>query len=204
MKKKQTGEKQSSDDAPKTLLLGLCRGVIDLVSLIVKIDKTDEGLKEHKGKFRVKGLGDGARGTYGFSMRSGLGSRRPRGRHLENIRSIVEAMQVVDDQPFGNVRTRKLGPVVDVLKKPLTCVLDGGNEIIITAELPGVLEIEIVTILDGNLLIINANGVKKYATKIMLPEAVSAASLTQSYNNGLLEMRVKKAALGIGGKENDG
>jgi HSP20 family protein len=201
MKKKKTEEEQSTDDAPKTLLHELCRGLIDLVSLLGKID---EGFKEYKGKFRVKGLGNGARGTHGSSMRSGRGGRRPRVRPIDNIRSIGEAALVVDDKPFGNVRTREAGPVADVLIKPLVDVFDGDSEIIITAELPGVLEAEIVTAFDDSLLIITTNGEKQYATEIMLPEAVSVSSLTQSYNNGMLELRVKKAALGIGGKENDG
>jgi HSP20 family protein len=94
--------------------------------------------------------------------------------------------------------------VDDVLIKPLVDVFDGDSEIIITAELPGVLEAEIVTAFDDSLLIITTNGEKQYATEIMLPEAVSVSSLTQSYNNGMLELRVKKTALGIGGKENDG
>ena len=203
MKKKQMGEKQSTDDAQKNLLLKLCHGLVNIVNLIAKIDKNDEGFKDHNGKFGVKGLGNDARGTYGFNMRTGLNGRRPRVRKFDNMLSTVEATLVVDDQPFGNVGTRELSPVVDVLKKPLTAVFDVGDEIIITAKLPDVLKIEIVTILDGNLLIIKTNGVKKYATEIMLPEAVSATRPTQSYNNGLLKIRVKKATLGIGGKEND-
>jgi HSP20 family protein len=146
MKKKKKGEEQSTDDAPKTLLHELCLGVIDLVRLLGQIDKTDEGFKEHKGKFRVKGLGNGARGTYGSSMRSGLGGRRPRVRPIDNIRSIGEAALVVDDKPFGNVRTREAGPVVEALRKPLVDVFDGDREIIIYAELPGVLEVENVRI----------------------------------------------------------
>jgi HSP20 family protein len=187
----------------RKLLLKLCHGLVDIVNLLTRTDKNDGGLKEHNGKFGVKGLCDDTPSTYGFNMRSGLDGSRPRVWEFDNMLSTVEAMLVVDDQPFGNVGTRELSPVVDVLRKPMTAVFDVGNEIIITAKLPNVLEIEIVTILDGNILIIKANGANKYATEIMLPEAVSATRPTQSYNNGLLKIRVKKATLGIGGKEND-
>jgi len=186
MKKKTTEKPESADDAPEIELGGLFRGLGDLVNLLGKLAETGEKLKEREGEFRVKGLGDNARGVYGFSVRSGIGGGGPR------------------VQPFGNVRASEAGLVVDEVREPMVDVFDEGREIVITAELPGVLENEIVTSVDDDVLIINTSGKQQYATEILLSEAVLAKSLRQSYNNGVLEIRVKKVTLETGGGENDG
>ena len=185
MKKKTTEKPNFSDDAPEIELGGLFRGLGDFVNFLGKLAETGENLKKSEGEFRIKGLGDNARGVYGFSVRSGIGGEGPR------------------VQPFGNLRTSEAGLVVDEVREPMVDIFDEGREIVITAELPGVLENEIMTSIDADVLIISASGKQHYATEVLLSEAVLAKSLKQSYNNGVLEIRVKKVSLEAGGGKND-
>jgi len=185
MKKKTTEKTESATDIPEIELNGLFKGLGDFVNLLGKLTETGEKLKESEGEFRIKGLGDNAHGVYGFSFRSGIGGERPR------------------VHPFGNVRTSEAGFVVEEVREPMVDVFDEGSEIVITAELPGILENEIVINVADDILTINTSGKQTYATEILLPEAVLAKSLRQSYNNGVLEIRVKKVTLGTGGDESD-
>lgn len=175
MAKKKTppGSGQASDP-PDLEFGGLFRGLGDFVSLLGKLAETGGKHIEREGEFRVKGLGDQARGVYGFSIRSGIGGGKPR----------VE--------PFGNVHASDDGLVVDEVREPLVDVFDEGNVIVITAELPGVLESDIAVRFEGDMATIEANGKRRYAKEVLLPGVVSANDFKQSYNNGMLEIRVGK------------
>jgi HSP20 family protein len=175
VKKKTTKKPDAPGDAAEVEFGGLFRGLGDFVNLLSKLAETGEELKERDGEFRVKGLGDNARGVYGFSIRSGVGGGKP---HV---------------QPFGNMRTSDAGLVVDEVREPLVDIFDEDSEVVITAELPGVLEGEIEISVEGDVVTIETKGERYYAKEIQMPEAVSAKSLRQSYNNGVLEVRVKKA-----------
>ncbi|AGI68579.1 Hsp20-family heat shock protein associated with gas vesicle synthesis [Octadecabacter antarcticus 307] len=185
MKKKTTGKSKAEKNTPEIELGGLFRGLGDFVNLLSKLAETGEKIKESEGEFQIKGLGDNTRGIYGFSVRSGIGGGGPR------------------VQAFGNVRTSEAGLVVDEVREPMVDVFDEGSEIVITVELPGVLESEIVTSVDDDVLIITTNGDRSYAKEIFLSESVLKKSLSQSYNYGLLEIRVKKMTHETGSGEND-
>ena len=183
--KKTTDKSESEGYVPEIELGGLFRGLGDFVNMLGKIVKTGESLKESEGEFRIKGLGDNARGVYGFSVTTGIEGTGPR------------------VQPFGNVRNSKAGLVVDEVREPLVNIFDEDREIVITAELPGVLENEIVINFEDEVLIITTSGDQRYATEIPLSDAVLAKSLRQSYNNGVLEIRFQKVATKTESGEND-
>jgi HSP20 family protein len=90
------------------------------------------------------------------------------------------------------VRASEAGLVVDEVREALVDIFDEDSEIVITAELPGVLEGEIKISVEGDVMMIETEGERYYAKEILLPEAVSVESLRQSYNNGVLEVRIKK------------
>ena len=183
--KKSTDKSESEGYVPEIELGGLFRGLGDFVNMLGKIVKTGESLKESEGEFRIKGLGDNARGVYGFSVTTGIEGTGPR------------------VQPFGNVRNSKAGLVVDEVREPLVNIFDEDREIVITAELPGVLENEIVINYEDEVLIITTSGDQRYATEIPLSDAVLAKSLRQSCNNGVLEIRFQKVATKTESGEND-
>lgn len=129
---------------------------------------------KRRGEFRVSGLGDQARGVYGFSIRSGIAEGEPR----------IEA--------FGNLHPREDGFIVGDVHEPLVDVLDEGDEIVVRAELPGVFEDEILVRVDGERLTIKTIGERQYSKELWLSAPIAEDSLGMSYGNGLLEVRARK------------
>lgn len=164
---------------------GLFSGLGELIEQAAKLaeqaeqagESDDEGRTiERTGEFKVRGLGDKAQGVYGFSIRTGPGGTAPR------------------VQPFGNIRKTEEGPVVADVREPLVDMFDEGEEILVVAELPGVSEAQISVALQDDILSVETTGERRYAKELLLSAAVEPGSLRQSYTNGILELRLKKAA----------
>ena len=150
---------------------GLLRGLGDLLNLAERLAEQGEHEVSKEGEFSSPG---GARGVYGFSVRTGLGGA-----------PTVER--------FGNVRATSEGPVVSDTREPLVDVFDEGGEVVVVAEVPGVQEKDIHVELDGDVLALTATGPKrKYEKEVLLPAAVDPEARRQSYQNGYLELRFKK------------
>ncbi len=170
------GRAGGSRDEPEIELGGLFRNLGEAVDLLGKLVEIG-GTHANQGEFRVKGLGDKARGVYGFSIRTGLGGEA--GAQVER---------------FGNVHPSREGFVVDEVREPLVDVFDERDEVAVTAELPGAKEAEIAVELKGDTLSIELKGERRYAKEIVLPVEVDPATLQKKYNNGVLEIRVRKKA----------
>lgn len=172
---KKTGA-GGKDKDPEIEVGGLFRQLGEAVDLLGKLVEVG-GVHTRQGEFRVKGLGDKGRGVYGFSIRSGGG--REAGTQVER---------------FGNVHPSREGFVVDEVREPLVDVFDEGDEFAVTAELPGVKEAELVVELKADRLTIESRGERRYAKEVILPGEVDTDSLHKKYNNGVLEMRMRKRA----------
>lgn len=155
---------------------GLFGSLGEAVGLLSKLAESG-GAHSGQGEFNVKGLGDKARGVYGFTIRTGIGG---------------DAAATVER--FGNVHPSREGFVVDEVREPLADVFDEKDDVVVTAELPGAKESEIAVEIKGDMLTIESKGERSYAKEIMLPVEVDAASLTRTYNNGVLEIRMRKKA----------
>jgi HSP20 family protein len=166
-KKGKIGEKSP---LPELDISGLFGGLGEAVNILGKLVETG-GQLNRSSEFRVKGLGDKAHGVYGFS-----------------IRTLGEAGAKVER--FGNVHTSREGFVVDEVREPLIDIFDEGDDITVTAELPGAKEEEISAELQGDVLTIEAKGERSYAKEVMLPCA--AKDLSKKYNNGVLTIHLKK------------
>jgi HSP20 family protein len=154
---------------------GLFKGLGDFLDVISNLaEQAGESEVHRSGEVKVEGLGDKAKAVYGFSVRSGLGGT-PK----------VES--------FGNIKTSKEGPVVDDVREPLVDTFDESAEIVVVAELPGVAESEISVNIQDDILSIQTTGTYKYAKEVLLSSAVDPGSLSKSYKNGILELRLKKA-----------
>jgi HSP20 family protein len=156
---------------------GLFKNLGDLIDKVTEMAENAEaegGAAERSGEFKVQGLGDKAQGVYGFSIRTGQGGT-PR----------VER--------FGNIRKTEDGPVVAEVREPLVDTFDEGEEILVVAELPGVSEAQIKVELQDDILTIETSGERRYAKEVLLASAVAPDSLRQSYTNGILELRLRKA-----------
>ncbi len=160
---------------------GLFKGLGDFLDVLSNIVETTEGEAPagqegvaRRGEFRVKGMGDKAHGVYGFSVRSGIGG-----------------MPKVER--FGNIRATAEGPVVADVREPLVDIFDEGTEIVVVAELPGVSAEEVAVEVRDDILTIETTGDRKYAKEALLPATVDAATLQRAYQNGILELRLRKA-----------
>ncbi len=151
---------------------GLFKGIgslLDLVSTMV-----EEGKEETNGSGEVEALGGKLKGVYGFSVRLGLG-RKP----------VIEQ--------FGNIRETERGPVVADTREPLADVMDEGAGMVVIVELPGVDERDIHVQLNGDILqVLASTGDRSYEKEVLLPSAGDPDSLTSSYRNGVLEVRLAK------------
>jgi len=169
-------EKKEKEEGKVSLDLGfggLFKGLGDFIDLLGEMIETGEEEITRTGEFRIKGLGDKARGVYGFSVRTGIGG-------------------IPRVERFGNIRTTEEGPVVAEVREPLVDVFDEGQEIVVVAELPGVGEEEIHIEVQDDVLSLETTGERKYAKEILLSEPVDAATLQKAYKNGILELRLKK------------
>lgn len=154
---------------------GVFRGLGDFVDLVGKLAEAGEKHIERQGEFKLKGLGDQARGIYGFSIRSGIGGSKPK----------VE--------PFGNVHAGEDGLEVGDVREPLVDVFDETGEVVVAAELPGVSESDVSVTFEDDTMKIETLGERHYVKAFDLPAAVDPKTLRQSYNNGVLELRIAKA-----------
>ena len=147
---------------------GLFKGLGNLIDLASKL--SEEGV-EKRGD--IKGLPKGAKGVYGFSIRTLAG------------KPVIES--------FGNIRETAKGPVVEEVREPIVDIFDEEDHISVIAELPGVSEDEIKVEVAGDILnLIASDSDRKYAKEILLPGKVKPESVKTSYRNGILEITMEK------------
>jgi HSP20 family protein len=152
---------------------GLFKGLGDVLDLLSEMVEKDGETVTRTGEFKVKGLGEKAKGVYGFTIRTGIGG-------------------IPQVERFGNIRTTDEGPTVAEVREPLVDFFNEDEEIVVVAELPGVGEEEIRIEVQDDILALETTGERKYAKEILLPDAVNASSLQKTYRNGILELRLKK------------
>lgn len=169
MSKKEENDKVDIDfGVGKISFGGLFKGLGNLIDLASRL--SEEGV-EKRGE--IRGLPKGAKGVYGFSIRTLAG------------KPVIES--------FGNIRETAKGPVVEEVREPMVDVFDEADRILVIAELPGVLEDEIKVEVAGDILTLAASGKdRKYAKEILLPGKVKPDSVKTLYNNGILEIFLEK------------
>ncbi len=160
----------------KISLGGLFDGIGKLVELAEKLEAAKGEIKK-EGEINFGGLkkdGKPMKGVFGFSIKTATGGK-----------------QTVE--PFGNIKKTPTGPVVEEEREPLTDVFDEKKEIVIMAEMPGVGKNDIKIDLKGDMLEISAKNENRcYRKEILLPAKGKSENMTSCYNNGVLEIRIKK------------
>ncbi len=157
----------------KLSLGGLLDGIGNLVDLAAKL-KEAGGEINKEGEIDLSHLKEGMKGVFGFSIKTAVGGK-----------PIVES--------FGNVKKTPEGPKVEEEREPITDVFDEQEEIRIYAEMPGVNKEDIKLDLKEDILDISAQtGDRKYHKEVLLSAKVQADTMTSSYNNGILEIKVRK------------
>jgi len=170
-------KKEPEESAPKVSadfgLGGIFKGIGDLIAAVSKLSEAGKGVSK-TGEFTIPGLGDKAKGIFGFSIRT-LGQERVR----------VE--------PFGNIRETQKGPVVDEVREPIVDVFDEEDHIRVLAEMPGVAKADIHHEIKGDILTLSAENDRKYHKEVLLPAPVKEQDAKVTYRNGILELRLTKA-----------
>jgi len=152
---------------------GLLNGIGNLVDLATKL-KEAGGEINKEGEIDLSNLKEGMKGVFGVSVKTAVGGK-----------PIVES--------FGNVKKTPQGPKVEEEREPITDIFDEELEIRVYAEMPGVNQEDIKLDLKEDILELSAQtGDRKYRKEILLPAKVKTETMTSSYSNGILEVRIKK------------
>lgn len=174
--KEKKKEEEGSDidfSIGKLGLGGLFKGIEKLIDLAGELKEAGGEIKK-EGEIDLSQLKEGMKGVFGFSIKTAVGGK-----------PIVE--------PFGNVKKTPKGPKIEEEREPITDIFDEKEEIRVYAEMPGVNKEDIVVDLKEDILDISAkSGETKYRKEILLPAKVKSESLSWTYKNGVLEVRMKK------------
>jgi HSP20 family protein len=109
------------------------------------------------------------------------------------VRSGAAAPGGARKQPFRAERpSRAAAPDVAGAREPLVDSFDEGDDIVVTAELPGVRTDEIDLTIDGEDLVIRTTGQRRYHARQPLGGPVLAGSLSPELRNGILSVRIRK------------
>jgi HSP20 family protein len=152
---------------------GLFQGIEKLVDLAAQLKDAGGEIKK-EGEIDLSNLKEGMKGVFGFSIKTATGGR-----------TVVE--------PFGNIKKTQKGATVKEEREPITDIFDEEDEVRVYAEMPGVTETDITVELKGDILDISAkSGERKYHKECLIKSAVKHETLTISYKNGILEVRIQK------------
>jgi len=173
--KKKKSEESSAKASVDFGLGGIFKGIGDLITAASKLSEAGEGTSR-TGEFTIPGLGDKAKGIFGFSIKTmGVGQDQ------------------VKVEPFGNIRETQAGPVVDEVREPMVDVFDEDDYIRVLAEMPGVDEADIHHEIKCDILTLSAENDRNYQKEVLLPAAVKEQGAEVTYKNGILELRLTKA-----------
>ena len=171
------GEKQKEPQDRASVGFGF-GGIVDGIQKLVEAASKlgDSGEISQTGEFSVPGLGEKGKGIFGFSIRTMAGGES----------------QGVTVRPFGNIHRTKEGMTVEEDREPVVDVLEEGSRIRVIAELPGVSDGDITYEVAGDVLTISTKGDRRYHAEVLLPGAVEEESVESCYNNGVLELTLRK------------
>ena len=175
-KKSETGKDKRGQTSVDFGLGGLLDGIQKLVEAASGLEGAD-GQINRTGEFTIPGLGEKGKGIFGFSVSTLAGG---------------EGRQKVKVQPFGNIHKTAEGVTVEEAREPVVDVFEEGNEIRVIAELPGVREGDIKCDVEGDILTISTDSDRRYHAEVLLPAPAETGGIESSYNNGILELKLKK------------
>lgn len=157
---------------------------------------------ESPGEAGIGGLFSGLRGALEeFSRTLDLGGEKARMVFGYTVRIGPDG---IDAEPFGHVPPAPDSPAPDSpapdspakpapALQPIVEVYQDGDSVVVVAELPGAAAEAIVCRPEGNKLLIETTGARHYRKELTLPVPVRAEGVRQTYQNGILEVRLPRA-----------
>ena len=139
--------------------------------------------------------GKGGPFVYGFSMRTGPDGV-PHVQEFGNMSpEMMRRFRTSDNTSLpgpGEVRTETSDHALPS-RQPLTDIMEHDDHITITLELPGVEKKDINLEIEDDALVVNVDtDARKYFKKLPLPAEVEPKSIDASFNNGVLDVNVKR------------
>ena len=160
-------------------------------------------MMENAAQGELRSPQEGGPHVYGWSMRVGPDGV-PHVQTFGNVRdpamragrAIPGKCGISNVEEMAGPGGRPFGPGV---REPLTDICAGDGNITVTAEMPGIEKEDIDLETGDDFLIIKVDkGDRRYYKELELPSKVVPGSARASYNNGVLEITMQKAA---GGKK---
>jgi HSP20 family protein len=131
--------------------------------------------------------GKGGRMVFGYTLRLGLDG--------------------LSAEPFGDMPDKAAAagaapaaPAAPPARQPIVELFEEAATIVVVAELPGADPARLLCRVDGETLLIEAAGLveaagaRRYRKQVVLPGPVEAAGMQQNFQNGILEVRLPRAA----------
>ncbi|MFP5213114.1 MAG: Hsp20/alpha crystallin family protein [Acidobacteriota bacterium] len=176
---KDMPRKKEDDDKIKKVgagLGGLFSGLTEIIEKLGELAEKGDAISKD-GSFDVEGK-KGLKGSYGFTIRTGLGGDR--GPTVEPVR-----------KP-GEERTAARSEVQEV-REPSVDIFDEDGYTLIVAEMPGIDAEDIQYDVSEDILTLHAEGEDKtYHKEILLPGACPRDRVSISSKNGIVEIRCDK------------
>lgn len=137
-------------------------------------------------------------GASGGTREFSFGSRQTRAVFGYTLRMGLDG---VSAEPFGDVPQKDVphkaaargdfpAPTTPAARQPIVEVFEEPGTIVVIAELPGADPTSLVCHVEARTLMIEADGARRYRKRIDLPASVRADDMRQSFQNGILEVRL--------------
>lgn len=172
-------ERDKNQKGADTGVVGLLRGVTDLITRLQEVADTGEPVtKTGSFDFGPKvGGGKPGKGIFGLTVNVGLPGEQPRVEPFGNLRQDVDTGE----------------SLVEETREPLVDVFDEEARFLVIAELPGVDAEDIhVQLADHTLTLSAEHGEHKYEKRIEVPEGLRPEGVTVACRNGIAEINYPK------------
>lgn len=177
-----TGEKAEGENKFGRILSGLA----DIAEKLNEISEKGETVSK-TGEFTIPSKEGGLKGVYGFSVKTGLGTKGDQ----------------IKVEPFGNIRKdEKTGEaVVQEINEPLIDIFEDEGATTLIAEMPGVGQDDVqIDVRDDVLTISAKRGEKKYLKEVLLSHSPARDKIKVTCNNGIVTITCEKAGKTTGEK----
>jgi HSP20 family protein len=126
--------------------------------------------------------------VFGYTLRMGR-----EGMSAEPFGDVPPGPKAASGTPARPARAGSATAHAPLARLPIVEISEDGADIVVVAELPGAEPASLTCQAEGTRLAISAEGARRYRKDITLPCRVSAQGMRQNFENGILEVRLRRA-----------